>query len=180
MDKDRLGPLGSLIGTLCFIVFGIVGYMNFKAPLNIGSLIFGALVGLLFGIITKSLLGRLLSLLNRDVVKEQGKKAVSTTVKRCTIYMFPYTVMVSLAAYFLGWAAAGVFFSAAVMSTGVVAATEVSKLKGKGTVRNNIATSLTASVISVLWMISSAYLKNVPGILDSLITMASTLLGVKQ
>jgi hypothetical protein len=180
MEKDKLGSLGSFIGTLCFIVFGIVGYMNLSAPLSRGGIIFGIIISLIFGFITKFFMGNFLSLMNRGIAKDQGKRVVKSIVKRCTIYMFPYAVMVSLAAYFLGWSAAGVFFSAALMNVGVVAASEISRLKGKDAIRNNIATSIIAVAISFLWMISSNYLKNIPGLLDGVITMALGLMGVNK
>lgn len=179
MENDRLGPLNSIIGTFSFMVFGVVGYLNLRIPWNSTEIVFGVIVGLIFGFISKLIFIRLLSILNGDIRKSRGSRAIKEVVRRSTVFMFPYAVLVFLAAYFLGWAAASALFSAAIMNTGVMVSSEVGKLKEKPVVRNTIATSLTATAISYLWMYSAGYLKDAPAMLQSLVTMGLTLLGVK-
>lgn len=180
MEKDKLGPLCSLIGACSFMVFGIVGYMNLRSPWNITNIVFGILVGLIFGFIGKLLFSLLLTLLNNDIKKSEGKGAIKAAVRRSTIFMFPYAVLVFLSSYFLGWAAAAVFFSAAIMNTGVMAATEIGRLKGKPAIKNTIATTISAALVSYLWIFSAGYLKNVPAMLESLVTLGLSVLGVKK
>lgn len=179
MEKDRLGPLCSVIGTFSFIIFGIVGFMNLSSPFDLFNVIFGIISGVLFGFVGKFVFTRLLSILNGDIGKAHGKKAIKAAVRRSTIFMFPYAILALLSAYFLGWAASAVFFSAGIMSTGVMASGEISKLKGRNAVKNNIATSLAASAVSYFWMFSAGYLLIILSTLETVVKLALSSLGVK-
>lgn len=179
MEKDRLGTLSSIIGTFSFMVFGVVGYMNLKSPMNKTNIIFGVLVGLLFGFVSKKIFAVILNILNGDIREKHTKGIISSTVSRSTVFMFPFATMALLSAHFLGWQSVGVFYSSAIMSTGVMASTEIAKLKEKVAIRNMIATSVSAFLLSYLWMFSAGYLKNVPGILESIIRVLLPLIGVK-
>jgi hypothetical protein len=180
MDNDRLGPLASFIGTCSFITFGIMGYINLKNPLNITTIVFGVIIGFLFGFLAKFFLYHLLSILNGDVKKEKGKESLKAAVNRSTIFMFPYAILALLAEFFLGWAAAAVFFSTAIMNTGVMASMEVGKLKGKSSIKNTIASSLIATAISYLWIFSGGYLRNFLILVDGAVTLGLSILGVKK
>jgi len=180
MEKDKLGPLSSFMGTISFMGFGILGYINLRTPWNMTNIVFGIIVGLFFGFISKFIFSRLLSILNKDLRNIQGKGTIKRLVKRCTIFMFPYAVLTFLAEYYLGWAAAAVFFSAGIMNTGVTISLEVGKLKGKTAIKNTIVTSLSAAAVSYFWVFSAGYLKNVPGMVESLLALGLSLLGVKK
>jgi hypothetical protein len=179
MEKDKLGPLSSIIGTISFMVFGVMACINLKIPLNKTNIVFGIIIGLFLGFFSKKIFIIILSLLNSDVKKEHGKDIVSKTVKKSTIFMFPFATMVFLATIFLGWTTAGVFYSAGVMNTAVMASMEIGKLKGKVGIKNTIATSIAASLLSYGWLFSVGYIKNIPPILESGVRLLLPLMGVK-
>lgn len=179
MEKDTMGPFSAFIGTLSFMAFGMIAFMDLRNPLNKVNIVFGLVVGLLFGFVSKLLFTKLLSVLNGDIKNNHGRIAIKATVKSSTIFMFPYALLSFLAAYFLGWATAAVFFSAAIMNTGVTASTEIAKLKGKPAIKNSIATSLAASAVSYLWMYSAGYLKTTLNLVDSIAKLILSLVGVK-
>lgn len=179
MEKATMGPLCSLMGTFSFMAFGVIGYMNLRTPWDKTNIIFGILIGLIFGAITKKVFSVALGLLNSDIRTNHGKGVIKATVRRSTVFMFPFAALVIMAAYFMGWSNAGVFYSAAIMNTGVLASMEISKLKGKVAIKNTIATSVCASLLSYLWLFSAAYLKNVPAILKSVMSFLLPMMGVK-
>ncbi|MCX7841746.1 MAG: hypothetical protein N2489_01560 [Clostridia bacterium] len=177
--NDRLGPFNAFLGTISFIAFGVISYMDLKAPLEIANIVFGAIVGLLAGFLCKKLIYWLIALLNKDLRQQHGKEAILKTVHRSTVFMFPFALMLALSTFLLGWTTGGVFFSAAVMNTGVMASAEIAKLKGKAAIKNTIVTSVSASIISYSWLLSAGYLKNAPGLLKSLAGFVLPLMGVK-
>lgn len=151
---------------LCFMSFGITAFINPVDPLNLTNIVFGAVIGLVFGFFCKKFLSGVLGLFNRDLKKEHGRKIISRAVEKGMTFMFPFAVMALLAAFVMKWSLTGGFVSAGLMTAGGSAAVEVGKIKGKPALKNTILTSVISWAFSTLWLFSGGYLGKIPPYLE--------------
>lgn len=129
----------SLLRRLCFMAFGIAAFFNPLDRFNPVNIIFGIVIGLLFGFLCKGFLTRLLGLINPGLKQSHGKKIISIAVDLGMTFMVPFAVMALLATFFMGWTITGGFVSAGLMTAGASASMEVGKLKGKPELKNTIS-----------------------------------------
>ena len=154
--------LVSSLGSLAFVSFGIGTFATPVLGLTVANVIFGVLVGLIFGMFCKLFLTGLLSRGNAEVKQKWGQGVIKAAVEKSFVFLIPFAVMALLAVYFMGWNFAPVFVSAGLMSAGALAAMEVGRLKGKKEVKTSIVASVVAWVFSSLWVFSAGYLSKVP------------------
>ena len=155
-----------MIRIICFMTIGICAFSD---PLNQGSLYhigFGALSGLIFGLLYQKFLKTFLGLFNRKLKKEQGKLVIRNAVDNGMLFLTPFVVMLAIATFLLGWSMTAAFISAGIMAVGTASAIEMGKIKGKQEIKNTIATSGVSYIFTFLWTISFPILAKAPSILE--------------
>jgi len=140
------------IGILCFAIFGIVGSFQEGQELNLLNILYGMLVGLVFGWFTMLVLAIFLKWINPELKMTQKKGFARRAVSFGMVYMVPFATMAFMAAYFLHWKSAGLFVSAAVSAVAVATGAEISRLYEKPKIWNNIVPSMLASACSMAWL----------------------------
>lgn len=176
-DLKNGHALRSFLRKLCFVSLGIAAFANLGNPFNIVNLVYGMLIGLLFGFLFKLFLTGILGVFNRDLKTLHGKKVISYAVEKGMTFMIPFAVMALLAMFILDWSITGRFLSAGIMTAGVSASMELAKIKGKQDLKNTILTSLVAGSFSVLWLLSSGFLGKIPPYLEGGVRMVISLGG---
>lgn len=156
----------STVRKLCYAVFGVTAFANLADPFNITNIVYGIVVGLIFGLICKVFLSGIMGLLNRDLKEKHGKKVISHAVEKGMTFMFPFAVMGFLASFVLGWTLTSGFVSAALMTAGASAAMEIGKLKEKPSIKNTILASVLSWAFVTVWLFSINFLSKVPPYLE--------------
>lgn len=167
----------SLLRKICFATFGITAFVNFEDKYNIVNILYGIVVGLIFGFLCKAFLSGILGMLNGDLKQNHGRKVISYTVERGMAFMIPFAVMAALATFYMGWSMTSGFVSAAIMTAGVSAASEIGKLKGKAEFKNTIFTSVISWAFSTLWLFSAGYLGKFPAYIEGGVKILKSLSG---
>jgi len=160
--------MASLVGTLCFILFGVAAFANPLNPLSPYHLAFGGVAGLVFGwLFTRFLLG-FLSLANRKYVREnkEAKSLIRQAVSNAKLFLAPFALMMLIATFYLQWSTTAPLISAGVMAVGAGAAMEIGKAKGSQEARNTIATSAVAFAFSYLWTMTYSFTSRMPAYLE--------------
>jgi hypothetical protein len=174
--KNTHGGLKRFIGILCFMIFGMVANIQQGQEFNILNLLYGAVVGLVFGFISTIILTIFLNWINPALRKSQesgfGRRAVSQGL----IFLVPFTVMALIATYFLHWKSTALFLSAAISAVAVATGGEISKLYEKPKIWNNIIPSIIATGCSMLWMYLIVQITSLPSTLISLYNLATSFL----
>jgi len=168
LEKDRnTGKMGkNFMRRICFIAIGSSAFSNPMEPLNPYDMIFGALAGLLFGWLFRRFLRSFLSLFNRKFKKENGKESIREAVDKGMLFLFPFTVMLLLAVYFLNWSETRGFVAAGIMAVGTAAAIEFGNAKGKQEIKNTVATSGISFLFSFMWTLSYSYMAKAPSLIE--------------
>lgn len=156
----------SLLRRLSFIAFGITAFSNPLDILNLYSIGWGIITGLLFGFIFNKFLRSFLCLFNRDLKKEKGKESIFYAVDTGMLFLIPFSAMTLISTFYLRWSLTGGFISAGIMAVGTAAALEVAKLRGKQEIKNTVITSVVAFLFSFVWTLSAQLLVKVPGLIE--------------
>lgn len=167
----------ALLRHLCFAVFGITALADFTKLANPVNLIFGAITGILFGIICKALFSGVLGAFNKDLKKEHGKKIVSYSIGRGMTYLVPFATIAILATFILGWNVPGGFLSAGIMTSGIASTMELEKILGKSSTKNSITASLVCGSFAAIWTIGIRFASMIPSYIEGGITLLGSLTG---
>lgn len=182
MNENRKNHSGfkRFIGYLCFALFGIVSAMQPGRESNILNIVYGLLVGIVFGWVSMLVLAIFLGWINPALKKTQPRGFARRAVSNGMVFMVPFALMAFMAAYFLHWKSAGLFVSAAISAVAVATGAEISKLYEKPRLWNNLVPSVLASACSMLWMILIVQVLSIPSTLLNLYTLAAKFLALAQ
>ena len=171
--------MANLIGTLCFILFGVAAFTNPLNPLSPYHIAFGVVAGLVFGWLFTRFLRGFLRLANGKYVKENegGKAAIKEAVSNGKLFLAPFAVMMLIATFYLQWSTTAPLISAGVMAVGTGAALEFGKAKGSQEVRNTIATSAVAFAFSFLCTMTYGFTSRMPAYLEGGVALVRSLLN---
>lgn len=161
--------LRGLLRILSFMLFGVMAFSNPLDQYNPYSIVFGAFIGLLFGFLCRLFLVWLLSLFNKQLRQNNGKKAIAAAVSRGMLFLLPFAIMAFLSHYYLHWFMTSAFLSAGIMSAATSASIEIGTLKGKQELKNTVVPSLVAAAFSALWILGTGLLVAVPGLIEGLV-----------
>lgn len=139
-------------------------------------MIFGALVGLIFGGLFRLFLKAFLSLFNPKFKKEQGKETIRYAVETGLLFLVPFATMLLVVVFILGWGMTMSFISTGIMAVGTAAAIEMGKLKHKQELKNTIATAGVCFLFSFIWTLSQPILYKVPPYIEGGIGLVRSLL----
>lgn len=156
------------LNRICFAIFGLVTFGYMGKDFNIPGAIAGAVLGYIFGIFTFGIMMGIVKSSNGTLKQQYGKGFAANAVSRGMLFMIPYAVLCLSAAFFLHWTAAILFVSAALMSSAASIGAELSRL-GKTRLANMLLPSLTAFLLSGLWMIAVTPVGSLLGTLEKLI-----------
>lgn len=156
----------SLVRRLCFMAMGISAFANPLDTFSPYNIVFGAVVGLIFGWLFRIFLRGFLSVLNGKFKKEKGKEAIRQAVDSGMLFLIPFAVMMLLAVYYLSWSETRAFVASGIMAVGTAAAIEIGRVKGKKEIRNTLAASGVSFLFSFLWTLSYAYLSKAPSLIE--------------
>ncbi|MDX9873227.1 MAG: hypothetical protein RBT41_12560 [Clostridia bacterium] len=167
----------SLVRRLCFAAMGVGALANPLDLLNPYNIGFGVFWGLLFGGFFRLFLKGFLSLLNGQLKKEKGKETIRYAVDNGMLFLAPFSVMLLIAVYYLGWAMTIPFISAGIMAVGTASSIEIGKLLGKSGLKNTVASAGVSFVFSLLWTLSFAYLNRAPSYLEGGVNLVRSVMG---
>lgn len=162
---------------LCFATFGIAALADVTNLLNPVNIIFGAILGIVFGIICRGFFSGILGSLNKDLKKEHGKKVVSYSVGRGMAYLIPFAAIAILSTFVLGWNVPGGFLSAGLMTGGIASSLELDKFLGKASTKNSIMASVVCGTFAAVWTIGIRFAAMVPQYIEGGITLLGSLMG---
>jgi hypothetical protein len=144
------------------MAFGVTAWVSPATRFEPASVGVGAVLGLVFGWLVTLLFSTVVGLANRDVRGEDGKSQVPGAVGRGMLFLVPFAVMALFAVYVLGWSGTAGFLSAGLMCAGVAVSMEVSRLKGKQTLKNTVLATGLAWLLSSAWLVAVVMLANLP------------------
>lgn len=176
-DLQKGKAVRNMVRRLCFMALGVGALANpldLWNPYNIGL---GILWGLTFGGLFRIFLKGFLGLFNRQFKREKGKEAIRYAVDNGMLFLVPFTLMLLIAVFYLGWSMSIPFISAGIMAVGTASAIEMGKLLGKPGMKNTIATAGVSFVFSILWTLSFSYLNRAPAYLEGGINLVRSLVG---
>jgi hypothetical protein len=168
------------IGYLCFALFGIVSAMQPGRESNVLNIVYGMLVGIVFGWVSMLVLAVFLGWINSGLKKTQKRGFARRAVSSGMVFMVPFVMMAFMAAYFLHWKSAGLFVSAAISAVAVATGAEISRLYAKPKLWNNIIPSILASACSMVWLFLIVQIQSLPATLINLYTLAARFLALAQ
>ncbi|MBU7006562.1 hypothetical protein [Phosphitispora fastidiosa] len=177
MDLQKGRAFRSLVRRLCFMAIGIGALANpldLFNPINIG---FGILWGLIFGGLFRVFLKGFLGMFNGQFKKENGKEAIRYAVDNGMLFLTPFTLILLIAVFYLGWSMTIPFISAGIMAVGTASSIEMGKMLGKPGIKNTIATAGVSFVFSLLWTLSFSYLNIVPSYLEGGVNLVRSIAG---
>jgi hypothetical protein len=179
MSENKKSHTGfkRFIGILCFALFGMLGSFQPGQPFNLLNLIYGMLVGLVFGWVSMFILAIFLSWINPALKKTQKRGFARRAVSSGMVFMVPFALMALMAAGILHWKSAGLFVSAAISAVAVATGAEISKLYEKPRLWNNILPSIIASACSMVWLFMIVGINSIPSTLISLYDLAAKFLN---
>lgn len=138
---------------LAVLCFGVLGGLTGRRVGPEPQLLAGfALGGIVFAWLGLVVLGRVLYVFNSQVRKRYGYVAVSNAMGNGFLMLLPFTVLAAVAELYLGWNAVQAFSAAGIMTGGVTAGMELSKVGG-GRLASMVLPSLGAFVLSGAWML---------------------------
>lgn len=165
-DFKKGRAIRNLIRRLSFIMIGICAFIDPFNLLNPYRMVTGALIGLLLGWLFLIFQRVFLGLFNGKFKKENGIDSIRYPIESGMLFLTPFAVMLAVATLYLGWTENRAFVAAGIMAVGTAVAMEMSKLTGKHTLKNTIATSGVSFAFSFLWTIGYVWLAKVPGIVE--------------
>ena len=178
MDELKRGKgVRGFLRHLCFAAFGIAALADITNLLNPINLIFGAVIGIIFGIICRAFFSGILGSFNKELKKERGKKVVSYSVGRGMVYLVPFATIAVLATFALGWNVPGGFLSAGLMTGGIASSLELDKLLGKASTKNSITASIICGTFAAIWTVGIRFVAVVPQYIEGGITLLGSLMG---
>lgn len=176
-DLKKGGAFRAFVRRLCFAAIGVGALANpldLWNPYNIG---FGILWGLVFGGLFRMFLKAFLSVMNGPLKKEKGKETIRYAVDNGMLFLAPFTLMLLIAVYYLGWSMTIPFISAGIMAVGTASGIEIGKMLGKSGIKNTIATAGVSFAFSLLWTLSFTYVNRAPSYLESGINIVRSVMG---
>jgi Kef-type K+ transport system membrane component KefB len=168
------------IGYLCFALFGIVSAMQPGRESNVLNIVYGMLVGIVFGWVSMLVLAIFLGWINSGLKKTQKRGFARRAISAGMVFMVPFALMAFIAAYYLHWKSAGLFISAAISAVAVATGAEISKLYEKPKLWNNIVPSILASACSMAWLYLIVQVQSFPSTIINLYTLVTTFLSMTQ
>jgi hypothetical protein len=182
MNENKKSHSGfkRFIGYLCFALFGMVSAMQPGRESNVLNIVYGMLVGLVFGWVSMLVLAIFLGWINPALKKTQKRGFARRAVSSGMVFMVPFALMAFMAAYFLHWKSAGLFVSAAISTVAVATGAEISKLYEKPKLWNNIIPSILASACSMVWLFVIVQVQSFPATLISLYTLVTSFLNLAK
>lgn len=182
MNENRKSHSGfkRFIGVLCFALFGMVGSFQQGQEFNILNLLYGMLVGLVFGWASMLILTIFLSWINPSLKKTQKKGFARRAVSSGMVFMVPFAAMAFIAAFFLHWKSVGLFVSAAISTVAVATGAEISKLYEKPKLWNNIVPSVLASACSMVWLFMIVRVESFPATIIGLYSLVTKFINLGQ
>jgi len=163
--------------TLAFAAFGTTLFHNPYKPLNLFNIGFGVVICLFLNAYLKYFYRFLLTLFNPKLKKEVTKKAIHHSVNRALIYIVPYAAASLVGTFYFNWEISSVLLSTAIVTIGISAAGEISRLAGKSNFKNTVLTSIVSYSTTFLL---THYIKTLvigPGLIETLVKILPTLLG---
>jgi hypothetical protein len=180
MDENRKSYSGfkRFIGIVCFATFGVVGSFQQGQELNVLNLLFGMLVGLVFGWISMMILTIILKWINPGLKMTQKRGFARRAVSSGMVFMVPFALMAFMAAYFLHWKSAGLFVSAAISTAAVATGAEISRLYEKPRLWNNIVPSVVATGCSMVWLFAIVQIQSIPATIIGLYNLVTQFMNL--
>jgi hypothetical protein len=166
------------IGYLCFALFGIVSAFQQGQESNLLNILYGMLVGLVFGWFSMLVLNIFLRWINPALKKTQKKGFARRAISSGMVFMVPFAFTAFMAASILHWKSAGLFISAAISAVAVATGAEISKLYEKPRLLNNIVPSILASACSMAWLYLIVQVQSIPSTLISLFTLVTKFMNL--
>lgn len=177
LDYNQGKGLRSLVRRLCFMVIGICALINPLDLFDFYNIGFGILCGLLFGGLFRMFLKGFLGLLNGRFKKEKGKDVIRYAVDNGMLFLVPFTLMLAIAVFYLGWSMTVPFISAGIMAVGTASAIEIGKIQGKQKIKNTLAASGISFAFSFLWTMSFSYLSIASSMIEGGVGLLRSLIG---
>jgi len=180
MNENKKSHSGfkRFIGILCFALFGMVGSFQQGQEFNLLNLLYGMLVGLVFGWISMLILAIFLRWINPGLKKTEKKGFARRAVSSGMVFMVPFALMAFMAAYFLHWKSAGLFVSAAISTAAVATGAEISKLYEKPRLWNNIVPSVVATGCSMVWLFAIVQIQSIPATIIGLYNLVTQFMNL--
>jgi hypothetical protein len=182
MNENKKSHSGfkRFIGYLCFALFGMVSAFQQGQESNVLNIVYGILVGIVFGWVSMLVLAIFLWGINPGLKKTQKKGFARRAVSSGMVFMLPFALMAFMAAYFLHWKSAGLFVSAAISAVAVATGAEISKLYEKPKLWNNIVPSILASACSMVWLFLIVQIQSIPSTILSLYALVTKFMNLGQ
>ena len=177
-NKKSYSGFKRFIGIVCFAIFGMVGSFQQGQEFNVLNLLFGMLVGLVFGWVSMLILAIFLRWINPGLKKTQKKGFARRAVSSGMVFMVPFAMMAFMAAYFLHWKSAGLFVSAAISTVAVATGAEISRLYEKPKLWNNILPSVVAAACSMVWLFAIVQIQSIPATIISLYNLVTQFMNM--
>jgi hypothetical protein len=180
MNENRKSHSGfkRFIGYLCFALFGMVSAMQPGHESNILNIVYGILVGIVFGWFSMLVLTIFLNWINPALKKAQKKGFARRAISTGMVFMVPFAFTAFMAASVLHWKSAGLFVSASISAVAVATGAEISKLYEKPRLLNNIVPSILASACSMAWLFLIVQVQSIPSTIISLVTMVTKFMNL--
>ena len=176
----RFNSLKRFIGLLCFALFGIVGTFQRGQEFNPWYLLYGAVVGFVFGWISMFIMALFLRLINPGLSQTIKNGFARKAVAQGMVFLVPFALMAFMAAYCLHWKSATLFISAGISAVAIATGEEIGKLYGKPKLWNNIVPSIVASGLSMTWLYLIVQIQSLPETVISLYQMALQFMSLKN
>jgi hypothetical protein len=167
-----------LIGVMCFALFGVLGSLQQGQEFDLLNIVYGSLVGLVFGWVSIMIMTIFLRWINPGLKKTQKKGFARRAVSSGMVFMVPFAVMAFMAVTLLHWKSAGLFVSGAISAVAVATGAEISKLYEKPRLWNNIVPSVVATVCSMTWLYLIVRIQSFPSAILGLYSLVSTFLNL--
>lgn len=177
LDLNKGRAFRNLIRRLCFMAIGVGALANPLDLFNPYDIGFGILWGLIFGGLFRIFLKGFLGMFNGQFKREKGKEAIRYAVDNGMLFLAPFTLMLLIAVYYLGWSMTIPFISAGVMAVGTASSIEMGKMLGRPGIKNTIATAGVSFVFSLFWTLSFSYLNKAPFYLEGGVNLVRSIAG---
>jgi hypothetical protein len=178
LEKMKKGKaMRSFWRHLCFGAFGVTALIDVENPFNPVNIIFGVIVGILFGILCKLFLSGVVGSFNRDIKEEHGKQIVSYAVGKGLTYMVPFATIAVLSTFLLGWSITSGVVSAGLMTAGVATSLEVDKIKGTTSTKNSLTATVVCGGFALLWTFAIGFIAKLPPYIEGGIQLLGSFAG---
>ena len=167
----------NLIRHIGFMVIGVIAFYSPQNPFNLYAIGFGVLLGLVYSLLCKGFIHRILRLLNGKLKKEIGKEPLKRAVETGGLFIMPFAILAVISTLVLGWNLNTSFVTTGVMAMGTAAGMEFGKLTGKPKLKNTIAVASLSWVFSTVWTLGLPFLKNAPEMIEGGTQLIRSLFG---